>query len=717
MDAAHQVLQQYFGYASFRPLQKEIISDVLQKRDVLAIMPTGSGKSLCFQIPALVNQNALTIVVSPLIALMKDQVDGLRQNGIKAAYLNSSLSTDEQQSVKQQVLQKELTLLYVAPERLSQPAFLEFLQKLPIGLFAIDEAHCISEWGHDFRPDYRELKKLRQIFPTIPLLALTATATPQVKIDISKQLSLKHEASYQASFDRENLLYIVKQKQNSHEQILQYLANHAGESGIIYCQSRNDVEALAAFLQTQNIKALPYHAGLEHIKRQKHQEAFIRENVDIIVATIAFGMGIDKPNVRFVMHVDLPKSLEGYYQETGRAGRDGLPSECVLLYSYADKKKSEFFIRQKDKKQQVVAYKQLEDMVRFATYTHCRRIALLKYFGEDYEPGTCKACDNCITPKETFDATIITQKILSCVYRIEERFGIKYLIDVLTGVSSERITQAGHDTLSTFGIVTDYTPQQLQTIIRELIDAGYLAVVGDPYPVVRLTEKSKHVLLKKETVRLTKLQQKERKIKKKLFTSPVHQELFEVLRQLRKRLADKQQVPPYVIFSDTTLHEMASVLPQTETALRHITGVGEQKLQKYGTVFLKEIKIYCTSHDITPIAPPLSFLKKVKRLLQPKTDTVEETVKLFKQGLSIKQIAKQRGFAESTIAGHLETAYIHGEAIDLNHLVSKEKQRKIKKVFNELGYEKLAPVKDVLGKDYTYDELHFVRAMMISENQ
>ncbi|HSW88059.1 MAG TPA: DNA helicase RecQ [Candidatus Saccharimonadales bacterium] len=588
-----QILQQYFGYSSFRPLQKEIITDILQGQDVLAVMPTGSGKSICYQIPALLHPKQTTIVISPLIALMKDQVDGLRQNGVHAAFLNSSLSSFEQDEVKQQLLDQKLSLLYIAPERLAQTSFLAFLKNINIHLFAIDEAHCISEWGHDFRPDYRELKKLRDLFPTTPILALTATATTQVKVDIEKQLSLQQAKKYQASFDRSNLIYTVLQKQRSSEQIVDFVRKHAGESGIIYCQSRKDVDALAEHLQKNTIKALSYHAGLPTETRQKHQEMFIKEDVDIIVATIAFGMGIDKSNVRFVIHADLPKSIEGYYQETGRAGRDGLPSECILLYSYADKRKSEFFILQKEGQQQEIAYKQLDDMIRFAKSIKCRRISLLSYFDEEYTKENCKACDNCLTPKEMFDATIVAQKILSCVYRVDERFGMKHIIAILTGAASERITNLGHNRLSTYGIVKDYTDQQIQTIIQELIDADFLQIEGTQYPVVKLTEKSTGVLRQKTQVFLPKLQVKEpRKKKQKLFASNVDQDLFEKLRILRKQLADQQSVPPYVVFPDVSLHEMATYLPQNKTDFKKITGVGEKKLETYGEIFIKEIKKY-----------------------------------------------------------------------------------------------------------------------------
>lgn len=695
-----QLLQQYFGYNSFRPLQKEIITDTLNKHDVLAVMPTGSGKSICFQIPALLHPDKTTIVVSPLIALMKDQVDGLKQNGVRAAFLNSSLSSAEQEGVKQLVVAKQLSLLYLAPERLAQSGFLEFLKKIDIHLFAIDEAHCISEWGHDFRPEYRELKKLRELFPTVPILALTATATTQVKIDIEKQLALKGVKKYQASFDRPNLIYSVLQKNRSSEQIVDCIKKHTGESGIIYCQSRKDVDALAEYLQKNTIKALPYHAGLASDMRQKHQEMFIKEDVDIIVATIAFGMGIDKSNVRFVIHADLPKSVEGYYQETGRAGRDGLPSECILLYSYADKRKSEYFILQKEGKQKEIAYKQLDDMIQFAKSVHCRRIALLKYFDEVYTTPNCKACDNCLTPKEMFDATIVAQKILSCVYRVEERFGMRHIMAILTGSTSERIMNLGHNTLSTYDIVKDYNEQQLQTIIIALIDAGFLQIGGTQYPIVQLTDKSVGVLKQKTKVLLPKLQEKPlRRKKQKLFASNVDQDLFETLRMLRKKLADQQGVPPYVVFPDVSLHEMATFLPKNKTDFKKITGVGERKVQSYGEIFIEAIKEYGNIHTI-----------------QQKGDTVHETVRLLRQGLSIEQIAQQRNLATSTIGEHLSKAYIKGEDIDIAQFLPHEKQEKIKGVFQKLGYEKLAPAKEALGDEYSYNELRFVQAMMIKEH-
>jgi ATP-dependent DNA helicase RecQ len=589
MNAIYSVLQKYFGYNSFRPLQEEIISDLISGKDVFVLMPTGAGKSLCYQVPALVF-DGVTIVVSPLISLMKDQVDGMRQNGIACSYLNSSLSRKEQDEIIDQLLNNKIRLLYVAPERLMQQSFIEFLQKLPVSLFAIDEAHCISEWGHDFRPEYKELKLLKQFFPKVPIAALTATATERVREEIIHNLRLQNANTYTASFNRPNLIYTVLPKKGVSEQILEYISKHPGESGIIYCQSREKVDRTTEMLNKNGIKALAYHAGQDAGTRQKNQEAFIKENVDIVVATIAFGMGIDKPNVRFVIHADLPSNLERYYQETGRAGRDGLPSECILFYSYADKTAIEFFIRRKSIVEQEIAKKLLKKMVQFAVTKTCRRKVLLSYFGESIAMDNCKTCDNCASPPEKFDATIIAQKILSCVYRVEQRFGSGYIIDVLTGSTDQKIIRNGHNHLSTYGIVNDFSKNQLRTFIQELSHLGYLEQTQDQYPVLRLTKKSTKVLKQKQQVMLyLPAVRKEKKLKKDYGENP---ELFEKLRILRKKLADEQNVPPYIIFSDTTLKEMTNMLPQTKEEFADIKGVGKQKLARYADSFLTEIIDY-----------------------------------------------------------------------------------------------------------------------------
>lgn len=592
MNKMYEKLEEVFGYTSFRPLQEEIISDISNGKDVFALMPTGAGKSLCYQLPALLKPG-LTVVVSPLIALMKDQVDGLKQNGVAAEFLNSSLNQNEQRKIEQGLIECKISLLYVAPERLTQIYFLNFLKKLHVNFFAIDEAHCISEWGHDFRAEYRELKKLRQEFPQTSIAAFTATATPRVKKDIIKQLGLRELTDYKASFNRPNLHYKIYEKLKAFDKIVDYLDMHKNESGIIYCQSRNKVDKMAEKLQRYGFKAMPYHAGLSDRDRQKNQEKFINEDIHIIVATIAFGMGIDKSNVRFVIHNDIPANIERYYQETGRAGRDGLPSDCLLFYSYRDTQMIERFILEKNPDEQEIARSLLKKMVRFAETKTCRRKVLLEYFDEKFDVDNCNNCDNCVDPGETFDGTIVTQKILSCVLRLNQNFGLSYVGDVLLGKNLQKIRERGHEKLSTYGIVTDYSESQLKTYIRELVELGYLELVGDDYPVLHITSRGISFLKNKETVFLHAVvdQVKRKSVDR---TSDINSDLFERLRRLRKRLADEAYIPPYLIFSDATLKDMAAMVPRTPEEFLEVKGVGNQKLEKYADDFLREIKSYIT---------------------------------------------------------------------------------------------------------------------------
>ncbi len=592
MDNLYPTLQKYFGYTTFRPQQEQAITDVVNKKDVFVLMPTGGGKSLCFQLPALI-QDGVSIVVSPLISLMKDQVDGLVQNGINAAYLNSSLSQKEQQNIIKRLQEKKLQLLYVAPERLTQPNFLKLLETLPITFFAIDEAHCISQWGHDFRPEYRQLNALRERFPKTPIIALTATATERVKHDIILQLNLRSPSIYQASFNRPNLSYTVTEKSNGFSQILAFIAQHPDDSGIIYCQTRDKVDQLTHTLQQAGINALPYHAGLTDEQRKKHQERFILDDADIIVATVAFGMGIDKPNVRFVIHYGLPSNLEQYYQETGRAGRDGLQSECILLYSLGDSFTINYFIQQKNPEEQQIAKAHLQQAIRFATTGTCRRKLLLEYFDEKFDVLNCQSCDNCLTPKETFDATIIAQKILSCIYRTDQRFGAHHITNILVGLKTKNVVERGHDTISTFNLLADYSIPDVKTFIRELIEKGYIQESADMYTTLSLSQKASPVLKGNEQVFLTKFERKVSKRKQKqTLDIPTDESLFNRLRILRKSLADRAHVPPYVIFSDVSLREMAAAFPQTDAEFNKIKGVGQQKLTRYGKKFMAEIKQY-----------------------------------------------------------------------------------------------------------------------------
>lgn len=714
-DPLYQHLNQYFGLTSFRPLQEEIIRDILSGNDVFVLMPTGGGKSLCFQLPA-VMRRGLTIVVSPLISLMKDQVDGLVQNGIKAAFLNSSLSSDKQQEVKRQIQRGELSLLYIAPERLAQLSFLDELKTVKINLIAIDEAHCLSEWGHDFRPEYRKLSILRNEFPTIPIIALTATATSRVKEDIINHLQLNNPKAYQASFNRANLSYRVEEKHGTFKQIVDFIHGHPGQSGIIYCSSRENVDSIAGRLQAFDLMALPYHAGLDEQTRAKNQEQFIHEDVDIMVATVAFGMGIDKPNVRFVIHYDLPANLERYYQETGRAGRDGLSSECLLFYSFADTHTIQYFIDQKtDLHEQEIARWQLKQVLNFARSRECRRKVLLRYFDEEWPKENCASCDNCLGNFETFDATILAQKILSCVYRLQERFGINYVIEVLTGSTSSKVLANGHDKLSTYKLVTEYSEIQLKQIIRELIDLAYLALSEGQYPTIKLTPKGWIVLKNKEQVFLRLLKETKAVKVTTSFEQSVDTALFQKLRLVRKRLAEESNLPPYIIFSDLTLKEMASLFPQTKEQFGMIRGVGKQKLESYADNFLPEIIAYCLENN-------LSFKGKVNnhKTVPPhppsKVSTVVESMQLYRQGLSVAEIAKKRGLTEETIHEHLIQAFMHGESIAVDSIVPLAKQQTIMQAFHTYGFDRLAPIKSNLGDDYSYSDLRWVKAKMQLEN-
>jgi ATP-dependent DNA helicase RecQ len=587
-------LKRYFGFTSFRPLQMEIIRDAMAGADVFALLPTGGGKSLCFQLPALLRPG-LTVVVSPLIALMKDQVDAMQAAGIVATFLNSTLGADESRRRLAGLHRGEFVLLYVAPERLMLSGCLEDLQKWNVNLIAVDEAHCISEWGHDFRPEYRQLARLRSLFPKVPMMALTATATTRVRADIVKLLELRDPRCYVASFDRPNLTYRVIAKSKPSAQALAFLRAHPRDSGIIYCHSRNGTERLAAHLEEKGIRARPYHAGLTPLQRSQNQELFLRDEVRVICATIAFGMGINKPNVRFVIHHDLPKNVEGYYQETGRAGRDGLPAECVLLFSAGDTVKQMRFIDEKPPDEQQLAREQLRQIVHYAEASACRRAELLRYFGENYLRAQCGGCDNCLTPRATFDGTLAAQKLLSCVFRIRERsgfgVGLNHVVEVLTGADTDKIRRWHHDQVSTYGIGREHARAEWQAIGRELTRIGYLSQSPDKFSTLELTAEGLGALRQRKPIVLTQPmtapEEKERAPRSGEIACD--EELFERLRQLRKRLADERNVPAYIVFSDVSLRQMARNYPGDGEQLARINGVGEKKLREFGEVFLAEI--------------------------------------------------------------------------------------------------------------------------------
>ncbi|MGP5326953.1 DNA helicase RecQ [Vreelandella titanicae] len=595
--AALKVLQEVFGYDSFRGPQQAIIEHVIAGGDALVLMPTGGGKSLCYQIPALLREGT-AIVVSPLIALMQDQVAALEQNGVRAAYLNSSLDYHEAVEVENRLRSGELDLLYVAPERLATARMQMLLEQTRIALFAIDEAHCVSQWGHDFRPEYRQLSQLHQRFPQVPRIALTATADVPTRGDIMEHLQLQEAALYNSGFDRPNIRYHIAENQgNAKEQLLRFIReHHDGEAGIVYCLSRRKVEETAAWLERQGLTALPYHAGLPPEQRQQHQTRFLREDGVVVVATIAFGMGIDKPDVRFVAHLNLPKSIEAYYQETGRAGRDGLPADAWMAYGLQDV----ITLRQMQQDssaadhQKRIEQQKLDAMLGLCEIISCRRQALLHYFG-DHLDAPCGNCDNCLTPPETWEATVAAQKALSCVYRTEQRFGVTYLVDVLLGKSNERITRFGHDRLSTYGIGKDLSANEWKALFRQMIASGFLSVDMEGHGGIKLTANAKPVLRGEQNLTLRKPSNKPSKAKtarrgSKGASAPQgHGPLWEALRQHRRELAEAQGVPAYVIFHDATLAEMIEQKPQSLAALGAISGIGARKLADYGEGFLDVI--------------------------------------------------------------------------------------------------------------------------------
>jgi ATP-dependent DNA helicase RecQ len=588
------LLKQYFGFTSFRPLQEQIIRDVLAGKDVFALLPTGGGKSLCFQLPAMA-QLGLTVVVSPLIALMKDQVDALQASGVPATFLNSSLATGESRARLRGLHNGQYRLLYAAPERLMLSGVMSDLQRWNVSLLAVDEAHCISEWGHDFRPEYRQLADLRQLFPSVPMMALTATATERVRKDIVTLLKLREPSCYVASFNRPNLTYRVFAKNKPYQQVLDFLRARPRESGIVYCQSRKSTENVAQRLNEDGVKARPYHAGLTTKERTEHQELFLRDEVRVICATIAFGMGINKPNVRFVLHYDLPKNIEGYYQETGRAGRDGLPSECVLLFSAGDVMKQTRFINEKpDPRERTIAHQQLQQMVHYAEYAGCRRRELLGYFGEKSDQDNCGACDNCLSPRDTYDGTLAAQKFLSCIYRIRQHsgfeFGINQIVEVLTGAETEGIRKWGHEKLSTYGIGGEHNRSEWKAIGRELIRLGLVEQSPlEKFSVLRLTTEGLAVLKQRKPVRLTRPVGVPEPTAHRVGGIACDELLFERLVRLRKQLADERAVPPHILFSDVSLRQMARDYPGSAWELGRVSGMSERKLEEFGRVFLAVI--------------------------------------------------------------------------------------------------------------------------------
>ena len=721
-DPLLPLLKQSFGYDAFRPLQREIMAASLAGRDVVAILPTGAGKSLCFQLPALAREG-VTLVISPLIALMKDQVDALTASGVAATFLNSSIQGSEAQRRRSGLENGQYKLLYAAPERVMMQGFVEDLQRWNVTAIAVDEAHCISEWGHDFRPEYRQLAQLRTKLPGVPFLALTATATEQVRGDIIRQLELPEPGVFLASFNRPNLSYSIVPKSQSTRQVYEFIRERPNDAGIVYVQSRKSAESLAAALLAEGVKAVAYHAGLQPEERAANQEAFIRDEARVVCATIAFGMGINKPDVRFVIHADLPKNIEGYYQETGRAGRDGLPADCVLLYSRGDLVRNlKFLDEMTDAKAAEIAARQMRLMADFAEGSECRRVSLLDYFGEQWPGDNCGGCDICLQPREQWDATTQAQKLLSCVFRIKQKSnfstGLNHVVEVLAGANTEKIRKWYHDQLSTYGIGKDTPREEWTALGRQLIRLGYIEASSDNFQTLTLSKQGLAALMNRTPILLTRspfIAGTGTAKVSRAGSIACDEGLFAELRALRKRLADEKAVPPYVIFGDTSLRHMCRSYPQTDRAFLDIPGVGSQKLADYGPLFMAEIKAWLAGHErqtFTAEAPPPPAPRMKSE--SGANGTALETLRLYRQGLSPEKIAAQRNLVVSTIHNHLAQAIASGALqADPRDYFSVEDEQLMREAAAEHGLESLSKLKEALNHRFDYPTLHYFRAYEI----
>ena len=716
-----ETIRRHWGFTEFRPLQQEAMTAVLDSRDSLVVMPTGGGKSLCYQAPAVL-RGGTTVVISPLISLMKDQVDGLTESGVPAIQLDSTQTGAERDAYIQDLQRGAFRLLFVSPERLALPDFRAFLQQLGVQTFAIDEAHCISHWGHDFRPEYRQLESLRTQFPNASLHAYTATATEQVRRDISKQLGLRDPALLVGNFDRPNLNYRILPRLDLMPQVQEVLDRHKGEAGILYCIRRKDVDEITAALRKRGCKALPYHAGLDKEMRLKTQEAFAAEECDLVVATVAFGMGIDRSNVRFVLHTGMPKSLEHYQQETGRAGRDGLEAECVLLHSGGDFMTWKFIIDKSanepdvDPSFRVNSMQHLQDIDRYCRGAVCRHKALVEHFGQAYSVPTCGACDLCLGDKEEMpEANVVAQKILSCVARVKEGFGVGHVASVLRGENLEAVRRRGHEQLSTFGLLREHEKTEVRDWIYQLIGQGFLLQVGDDYPVLKLNEASWEILKNQRKARLyqmsrsTKAGRPARSKADAVSWEGVDTTLFEALRAARKRLADSKKVPPYVIFSDTTLREFARTRPSSLLKMRMVHGVGEAKLRDYGEEFLRLITAHCKAGNVPmdqeagPVSRPLS------RPVSTRPNALRDlAISLFREEAALQDVMHQTQRSESVIVKYLCDFIIEEKPPSVEAWVPSATYERVAAAARKVGLDRLKPIFIELEEKIPYEQIRIV---------